>query len=283
MEQLDTFDLKNLTLIGDEDGIVQVILSRPAKRNALNAETIEELIDVFSKLPRMGARAVVLKAEGDHFCAGLDLVEHHNEQRRPEEFMHICLRWHEAFNKMEYGGVPIIAALKGAVVGGGLELASAAHVRVADQSTYFALPEGQRGLFTGGGATIRVADLVGKARMIDMMLTGRVYKLEEAFQVGLCQYLVDGSSDDKAMEIARTAAENPALSNFAICSAISHMQNMSAMDAAYAESVVAGIVNTQPASNERLEAFANKSAPRVRPDWALELISWYGAGTNTQR
>ena len=144
--------------------------------------------------------------------------------------MHICLRWHEAFNKMEYGGVPIIAALKGAVVGGGLELASAAHVRVADQSTYFALPEGQRGLFTGGGATIRVADLVGKARMIDMMLTGRVYKLEEAFQVGLCQYLVDGSSDDKAMEIARTAAENPALSNFAICSAISHMQNMSAMN-----------------------------------------------------
>ena len=98
MEQLDTFDLKNLTLIGDEDGIVQVILSRPAKRNALNAETIEELIDVFSRLPRMGARAVVLKAEGDHFCAGLDLVEHHNEQRRPEEFMHICLRWHEAFN-----------------------------------------------------------------------------------------------------------------------------------------------------------------------------------------
>jgi enoyl-CoA hydratase/carnithine racemase len=266
LEKLDNFDLENLTLIGDEDGIVQVVLSRPAKRNALNAQTIEELIEVFSKLPRMGARAVVLRAEGDHFCAGLDLVEHHNEQRRPEEFMHICLRWHEAFNKMEYGGVPIIAALKGAVVGGGLELASAAHVRVADQSTYFALPEGQRGLFTGGGATIRVADLVGKARMIDMMLTGRVYKQEEAFQVGLCQYLIDGSSDDKAMAIARTAAENPALSNFAICSAISHMQNMSAMDAAYAESVMAGIVNTQPASNERLEAFANKSAPRVRPD-----------------
>ena len=102
MEKLDNFDLENLTLIGDEDGIVQVVLSRPAKRNALNADTIEELIEVFSKLPRLGARAVVLRAEGDHFCAGLDLVEHHNEQRRPEEFMHICLRWHEAFNKMEY-------------------------------------------------------------------------------------------------------------------------------------------------------------------------------------
>ena len=179
--------------------------------------------------------------------------------------MHICLRWHEAFNKMEYGGVPVIAALKGAVVGGGLELASSAHIRVADHSTYFALPEGQRGLFTGGGATIRVADLVGKARMIDMMLTGRVYKGDEAINVGLAQYLVE-DSEARALEIARAAATNPPLSNFAICSAISHMQNMSGLDAAYAESVVAGIVNTQPASRGRLEAFANKTAARVRPE-----------------
>ena len=193
LDKIDSFEIENLMLSADENGIVQVVLSRAEKRNALNAQTIEELIEVFSRLPRMGARAIVLKAEGDHFCAGLDLIEHHNEQRRPEEFMHVCLRWHEAFNKMEYGGVPIIAALKGAVVGGGLELASSAHVRVADQSTYFALPEGQRGLFTGGGATIRVADLVGKARMIDMMLTGRVYKEQEALDVGLCQYLVEDS------------------------------------------------------------------------------------------
>ena len=264
LEKIDSFEIENLMLSADENGIVQVVLSRAKKRNALNAQTIEELIEVFSRLPRMGARAIVLKAEGDHFCAGLDLIEHHIEQRRPEEFMHVCLRWHEAFNKMEYGGVPIIAALKGAVVGGGLELASSAHVRVADQSTYFALPEGQRGLFTGGGATIRVADLVGKARMIDMMLTGRVYTQQEAVDVGLCQYLVE-DSEEMAMKVARAAAENPVLSNFAICSAISHMQNMSALDAAYSEAVVAGIVNTQPESNARLEAFANKSAPRTRP------------------
>lgn len=262
---LDSFQLENLALVADDDGIVTVSLNRAAKRNALNAATVDELIDVFGKLPRMGARAVILRGEGTHFCAGLDLVEHHAEDRRPEEFMHLCLRWHEAFNKMEYGGVPIIAALKGAVVGGGLELASSAHIRVADHSTYFALPEGQRGLFTGGGATIRVADLVGKARMIDMMLTGRVYKGDEAISVGLAQYLVE-DSEAKALEIARAAATNPPLSNFAICSAISHMQNMSALDAAYAESVVAGIVNTQPASRARLEAFANKTAARVRPE-----------------
>uniref|UniRef100_UPI003569BA0E crotonase/enoyl-CoA hydratase family protein n=1 Tax=Phaeovulum sp. TaxID=2934796 RepID=UPI003569BA0E len=168
--------------------------------------------------------------------------------------------------KMEYGGVPIIAALKGAVVGGGLELASAAHIRVADASTYFALPEGSRGLFTGGGATIRVADLVGKARMIDMMLTGRIYKGAEAVQIGLCQYLVEGSSDEKAFALAKAIAANTPLSNFAICSGISHMQNMSGLDAAYAESVLAGVVNTQPAARARLDAFAKGTAPRVRPE-----------------
>ena len=265
MIAVDQFQLENLAIHADEAGIVTLTLNRPAKRNALNAAMVEELIEVFSKLPRMGARAVILRAEGPHFCAGLDLVEHHQEDRSPEAFWQLCLRWHEAFNKMEYGGVPVIAALKGAVVGGGLELASAAHIRVADASTYFALPEGQRGLFTGGGATIRVADLVGKARMIDMMLTGRVYKGDEAISVGLAQYLVQ-DSEAKAQELARAAATNPPLSNFAICSAISHMQNMSALDAAYAESVVAGIVNTQPASRGRLEAFANKTAARVRPD-----------------
>jgi enoyl-CoA hydratase/carnithine racemase len=157
-------------------------------------------------------------------------------------------------------------ALQGAVVGGGLELASSAHVRVMDQSAYFALPEGQRGLFTGGGATIRVADLIGKARMIDMILMGRVYQGQEAVDLGLAQYIVEGSSFDKAMELARRAAQNLPLTNFAICSAISHMQNMSPLDAAYAESVVAGIVNTQPDARARLAAFADKSAARVRPN-----------------
>ena len=263
-----SLDLQNLALEVQDDGVLIATLNRPAKRNALDAASIEDLVTLFSTAPRAGIRAVVLAAAGDHFCAGLDLVEHHQADRSPADFMHLCLRWHEAFNKMEYGGVPIIAALKGAVVGGGLELAAAAHVRVADSTTYFALPEGQRGLFTGGGATIRVAGLVGKARMIDMMLTGRVYQGEEAMAVGLAQYRTQGSSLDKAVELARAAARNLPLSNFAICSAISHLGNMSALDAAYAEAVVAGVVNTQPEARARLAAFADKTAARVRPNAA---------------
>lgn len=264
MTRLSDLSLTRIALDQQDDGVLIATLDRAEKRNALDARAIDELITLFSAVPRSGVRAVVLAAAGDHFCAGLDLVEHHEEDRSPADFMHLCLRWHEAFNKMEYGGVPIIAALKGAVVGGGLELASSAHLRVADGSSYFALPEGQRGLFTGGGATIRVAGLVGKARMIDMMLTGRVYRGQEAVDVGLAQYLVEGSSLEAATTLARRAAENLPLSNFAICSAISHIGNMSALDASYAEAVVAGIVNTQPQARSRLDAFRKGTGPRIR-------------------
>lgn len=266
-DRIDIAAHDRLALEAHDDGVWVVTLNRAGKRNALDAATIEELVTFFSTAPRAEVRAVVLAGAGDHFCAGLDLIEHHDADRSPAEFMHLCMRWHEAFNKMEYGGVPVIAALQGAVVGGGLELASAAHIRVMDRTAYFALPEGQRGLFTGGGATIRVTDLIGKARTVDMMLTGRVYKGDEAVDLGLAQYIVDeGGALEAATDLARKAARNLPLSNFAICSAVSHMRNMSALDAAYAEATMGGIVNTQPEARARLAAFADKSAARVRPD-----------------
>ncbi len=252
----------------EADGDVLVVtLDRADKRNALSAAFIEEIVSLFDWVRQAEVvRAVVVRAEGSVFCAGLDLIEHHLEDRSATDFMYICRRWHAAFDAIQHCGKPVIGALNGAVVGGGLELASAFHIRVADQTTYFALPEGQRGIFTGGGATVRVARLVGEARMIDMMLTGRVYTREEAVSVGLCQYLVEGSSLDKAMEIARKAAQNPPLSNFAITSGIAHIGNMPANDAFYAEAFIAGITNTQPASKDRLAAFMNKTAAKVLND-----------------
>ncbi len=187
----------------ERDGEVLIVtLNRADKRNALSAAFIEEIYDLFEWIRRSDeVRAVVVRAEGGHFCAGLDLIEHHLERRSASDFMAICRRWHAAFDAIQHCGKPVIGALNGAVVGGGLELAGAFHIRVADATTYFALPEGQRGIFTGGGATVRVARLVGEARMIDMMLTGRTYAGDEAVAVGLCQYHVAGSSVDKAIEI----------------------------------------------------------------------------------
>ncbi len=256
-----SFDYIKTSLDGD---VMVVTLDRAAKRNALDIQFVEELYSLFHAIEGSQIRAVVVAAEGEHFCAGLDLVEHHRENRSASDFMYICRRWHAAFERIQHCGVPVIGALKGAVVGGGLELASSFHIRVADDTTYFALPEGQRGIFTGGGATVRVAGLVGEARMVDMMLTGRVYSGEEAVSAGLCQYLVSRAEClPKAMEIAKRSAENPPLSNFAITSAIARIGNMPASDAFFAEAFIAGITNTQDASKERLEAFSNKTAPKT--------------------
>ena len=100
--------------------------------------------------------------------------------------------------------MPVVAALHGAVVGGGLELAASCHIRVADATTFYALPEGSRGIFVGGGGAVRIPRLIGAARMADMMLTGRVYQAEEGERVGFAQYLVPaGQAVAKALELAR--------------------------------------------------------------------------------
>ena len=137
-----------LLSIDANDGIVHVRLSRPAKRNAINDGLIAELHHAFASLPG-DARAVVLSGEGDHFCAGLDLSEL-SERSVAEAVVH-SRSWHAAFEQVQFGRVPVVAALHGAVVGGGLELAVAAHIRVAERSAYYGLPEGQRGIFVGGG------------------------------------------------------------------------------------------------------------------------------------
>src|SRR5207244_8899752 len=97
--------------------------------------------------------------------------------------------WHRVFDLIEFGQVPVVAVLHGAVVGGGLELAAAAHIRVAERSAYYALPEGSRGIFLGGGGTVRLPRLIGTSRMMDMMLTGRIYDAEEGQAIGLSHYL----------------------------------------------------------------------------------------------
>ena len=167
--------------------VAMVRLSRPSKRNALNDGLIEALRDVFQNLPEE-AKSAVVYGEGDHFCAGLDLSE--LKERDAGQGVHHSRSWHVALDAVQLGRVPVIAALHGAVVGGGLELASACHIRVADDSTFFALPEGTRGIFVGGGGSVRIPKLIGVARMTDMMLTGRVYNAVDGERIGLAQYHV---------------------------------------------------------------------------------------------
>ena len=135
----------------ERDGpVLHLRLNRPVKRNAVNDTLVAQIQTFFVNLPE-AVKAVVLTGEGDHFCAGLDLSEL-SERSVAEGVLH-SRGWHAAMDAIQFGRVPVVAVLHGAVVGGGLEIAASCHIRVAETSAYYGLPEGQRGIFVGGGGS----------------------------------------------------------------------------------------------------------------------------------
>ena len=245
-----------------QDDIAIIRLARGAKRNALSDGLILALRDAFEKLPTT-VRAAVIDGEGPHFCAGLDLSE--LKERDAGQGLQHSRMWHAALELVQHGPVPVIAALHGAVVGGGLELASACHIRVADPTTFYALPEGSRGIFVGGGGSVRIPKLIGAARMTDMMMTGRVYNAEDGERAGFAQYLVaEGTAFDKALELARRVATNAPLTNYALMHALPRIAEQPADHGFFTEALMAGIAQAAPDAKERVRAFLDGKAAKVQ-------------------
>ncbi|MBI5130699.1 MAG: crotonase/enoyl-CoA hydratase family protein [Rhodopseudomonas palustris] len=252
------------TLVVDTVGSVLTIgLNRAKKRNALNDGLMAALKDCFTSLPDE-IRAVVIHGIGDHFSAGLDLSEL-RERDATEGLVH-SQTWHRVFDRIQYCRVPVIAALKGAVIGGGLELACAAHIRVAEPSAYYALPEGSRGIFVGGGGSVRLPRLIGVARMADMMLTGRVYSAADGVVHGFSQYLTDGGSAyDKALELAGRVAQNAPLTNFAVLQALPMIAEANPQTGLLMESLMATVAQSDQEAKSRIRAFLDHKTAKVKP------------------
>ncbi len=254
-------DLSEISLVM-QDAVAVITLCRPAKRNAISDNLVLALEHIFTHLPS-ATRAVVLTGEGEHFCAGLDLSEIKG-RTSVEGLMHSRI-WHRVFDAIEKGPVPVVAAIHGACVGGGMELASSCHIRVADESAFFAFPEGARGIFVGGGGSVRAPKLIGVHRMLDMMLTGRVYKAFEAVPVGFAQYLVpQGQALAKAMELATRIATNAPMTNYALLQALPRIAEQSADHGLFTESLMASIVETAPEAQARVRDFLEGRAAKVK-------------------
>jgi enoyl-CoA hydratase/carnithine racemase len=245
-----------------EDSIATLTMNRPDKRNAMCEELLEAL-DAFFSAPPKDVRVVILTGTAGHFCSGLDLSEH--VHRSAEENLYHSRQWHGVMEKIQFGGLAVVSAMFGAVIGGGLELASSTHVRIAEPSTIFQLPEGRRGIFVGGGATARVGRLLGADRMTEMMLTGRKYDAETGVALGLAHYAV---AEGEAIELARTLAgkiaRNAPLSNYLMIQSIARINDMSQADGLFTESLAAALSQTTPDAEEGLRAFLEKRAPKFR-------------------
>ena len=256
-EQLITYEL---------DGkVAKIGLNRPAKRNALSAELSKQLEQAVARA-HAEARVGMIFSHGDHFCAGLDLAEAMtwmNDHDRHLEMRIGSAAAARPFDTIARGSIPFVGAINGACIGGGLELASSCHIRVADASAFFALPEGQRGIYIGGGGSVRVARLLGVARMSDLMLTGRVLTAEESERFNLLQYRVaKGEHIARATSLAGRIAQNAPLTNWAIVNGLPRIQDYSYDDGLFVEGLFSHIV-TSPESIKRMQDFVEGRAQRL--------------------
>jgi enoyl-CoA hydratase/carnithine racemase len=260
-KNLSQIKLPNSLKVERRGAVAIVTLARPEKRNALNDTTVLGLETFFETLPS-GVKAVVLNAEGRHFSSGLDLSE--LKVLSTQDGVAHSRLWHRIFDKIEFGRVPVVTVMHGAVIGGGLELAAATHIRVAERSAYYALPEGSRGIFVGGGGSVRLPRIIGVSRMIDLMLTGRTYGAEEGQAFGLSHYLVEpGDGLAKGIEIAKRIAGNSPTTNFAIVNVLPRIAEQDRASGYVMESLTAAIAQGNDEAKKRIRDFLEKRAAKV--------------------
>lgn len=257
------------------DGIAEIGLNRPDKRNALSQELLDSLADAAERAASE-ARVAILHGTGPNFCAGLDLAETLSWVSDPatrHRHIRASERSRRRFDEIGRSPIPFIAAINGACVGGGFEIAAACHLRVADTTAFFALPEGQRGIYVGGGGSVRISRLAGVPLMTDMMLTGRVLTAEDGERFGIVTYLADrGGALEKARELAKQIGENEEAVNWAVVSALPRLRDLSYDDGLFAESlVIDSVMSRTDGSTERLKQFLEKRAKPLGTPAAGEL------------
>ncbi len=206
-------------IVNIDQGLAELTINRPSKLNALNKETISELGQAFTSLDNNGdVKCIIVMGSGEKaFVAGADISEfaHFNV----EQGQQLSKEGHDRlFNLVENLSTPVIAAVNGFALGGGLELAMACHIRVFSDKARVGLPETSLGVIPGYGGTQRLAQLIGRGRALELIMTAGMIKADRAEAIGLANYVV--ASDElmnKAREIATAIMKN---SSKAIASAI---------------------------------------------------------------
>ncbi|MRI00956.1 enoyl-CoA hydratase [Kriegella sp. EG-1] len=200
---------KNLRIDYD-DSFAIITINRPKKLNALNSETIQELHEAFEELDsEKETLVIVLTGSGEKaFVAGADISEF--SDYTVDEGVQLAVKGHKIlFDFIENLSTPVIAAINGFALGGGLELAMACHFRVASDNAKMGLPEVSLGLIPGYGGTQRLPQLIGKGRAMEMIMTASMINAEKALDYGLINHVVSQEELlDFSLEIAKKIANN---------------------------------------------------------------------------
>jgi enoyl-CoA hydratase/carnithine racemase len=244
--------------------VAVVTLNRPQAMNAINLQMRRELHEVMGALRRDAAvGAVVLTAAGEKaFSAGMDLREFSQVLAQTPLPELRRFRWEQGEGIADFDK-PVIAAINGLAIGGGVELSLMCDISFAASSASFAFAEVTRGLMPGNGGTQRLTRRIGRSRALEMILSGRSVLADEALAIGLVDHVVDPAQLlDRAIALAQHIAANAPVAVRAAKSAIVRGEDMSLADGLNLERDLATFLYTTDDAAEGPRAFVEKRPPR---------------------
>lgn len=242
-------------------GILQITLNRPNALNALNAEVMANLHKIFLDAKENSAvKALLLTGEGKAFCAGADI--HQLAKLNAQSGVDFAKYGQMVFTTLEQLGKPSLAAINGYALGGGCELSMAATIRIASTAAVFGQPEVKLGVIPGFGGTQRLARLVGKGRALDLCLTARTIKADEAYAWGLVSEVVNPDQLlSRAQEILTGLTKLGAFALKSVMNVIDHGYDLSLDDAFAFEAANFGLCCATQDKQEGCSAFLEKRTP----------------------
>jgi enoyl-CoA hydratase len=256
---------QSLIAVEPQGNIAVIRVNRPDKLNALNAETIAQLDAAVRRIAADDAiRGVILTGAGEKaFVAGADIAE--LAEMGPLTGIAVSRAGQATFRMLEQLPKPVIAAVNGFALGGGLELALACHMRIASAKARFGLPEVKLGIIPGYGGTVRLPRLVGKGRALEMILTGEMIDAEEAFRIGLVNRVV---APDELLTYAKQLLEKiiangPVAIRMAI-EAVDRAMETTLDDSLILESNMFGLLSATADMHEGMKAFLDKRTPEFK-------------------
>lgn len=242
-----------------DDRLAVLIVSRPDKLNALNDATIGELRAAFEMLAADGDVAgILVTGEGEKaFVAGADIAE--LARMGPLDGIRTSRTGQDAFRFLERIGKPVVAAVNGYALGGGLELALACHLRVAAETAKLGLPEVKLGIIPGYGGTVRLPRLVGRGHALELILTGEMIDAAEAHRIGLVERLAPaGQARAEASALLRGILKNGPVALRLALEAVDRGFHSGVEDALTTESDLFGLLAATDDMREGMAAFLEK-------------------------
>ncbi len=252
-----TYD--NILLDQPEPGIYLLTVNRPKALNALNAETLDEIAAAIAHIGAdSAARALLLTGAGDKaFVAGADIAQ--MQSFSSSQAQAFSEKGNKTFRALETLPIPAVALVNGYALGGGCELAMACDWIVASQRAQFGQPEVNLGVVAGFGGTQRLPRLIGRALAMDLLVTGRMVKAEEALRIGLVNQVVSAEQlRDRGLEIARTIAAKGPVAVRLTKQIVQRGQDMDLVNACQQEAYAFGLLCTTADQKEGMQAFLDK-------------------------